>query len=730
MEEAKKEGELDLQAILKQAESKTDFPEVSFDEFTPPTDEEWKVACEALLKGAPFEKVMYTKTYEGITFDPMYTYKHTDAILPRDTFPGMGDYLRGTNVSGYVGKPWGIAQSCDETLPKENNELLKFEISKGSTVYNVRLDTATLQNQDVKDADKVGEDGCSITTLDDMHQLLDGLKLEEYPLYMYGGASSLPLLAMTAAAVQSSGKTMEKVTGFVGANPIGQMVRKGKNYATLAQLYDEMAACAKWAVKNAPGLRTVMVRDDVFSRGGANDVQDTAYILAMAVEYLRALMERGLTIKEAASQIFFGVSMGANFFMQIAKLRASRPIWANIIKAFGGDEADQAMHVHGRPALFFKTLFDPYVNMLRDTTEIFSGVVGGLDSYENSTFDAPIRKGDVFSRRIARNVQVMLQEEFGMLQPIDPSGGSWAVETLTKQIKEKIWAEFQNIEAKGGIVKALKDGYPQEAIEATLNARFKALELRKDRIVGSNMYPNMTEELLDPRTEDVAALKKQRLADVDAYLSDIDGKYKADSLAKLKGAAADEVVEAAIEAVKAGATIAEVRAALNKGGEAETVKTIAPHRWSERFEDLRLTTEKYKKEHDGDNVKVFLANMGPIPQHKARADFSTSFLQVGEFNVEGNNGFETTDAAAAAAKESGADVAVICSTDKTYPEIVPDLAPKLRAALPNATIYLAGAAPKDLEPVYREAGVDDFISVKANCYEILRFLQKKKGMID
>lgn len=143
-----------------------------------------------------------------------------------------------------------------------------------------------------------------------------------------------------------------------------------------------------------------------------------------------------------------------------------------------------------------------------------------------------------------------------------------------------------------------------------------------------------------------------------------------------------------------------------------------------------MVTEAYKKAHNDDNVKVFLANMGPIPQHKARADFSTSFLQVGEFNVELNNGFKTTDEAAAAAKESGADVAVICSTDKTYPEIVPELAPKLKAALPNATIYLAGAAPKDLEPVYREAGVDDFISVKANCYEILRFLQKKKGMID
>lgn len=727
MEEEKKEGELDLQAILKQAESKTDFPEVTFDEFTPPTDEEWKEACEALLKGAPFDKVMYTKTYEGITFDPMYTRKHTEDILPKGSYPGMGDYLRGTKVSGYVGKPWGIAQSCDETLPKENNELLKFEIEKGSTVYNVRLDKATLLNQDVKDAEKVGDDGCSVTTLDDFHTLLDGLKLDEYPLYMYTGASALPALAGVAAKLNACGHKLEKLSGFIGADPIGQLVENGKNFAPLEQLYDEMAESAKWAVKNAPGVRTIMVRDDVFSRGGASDVQDTAYILAIAVEYIRQLMKRGLTIKEAAGQIFFGISMGANFFMQIAKLRASRPIWANIIKAFGGDEEDMAMHVHGRPALFFKTVFDPYVNMLRNTTEIFSGVVGGIDSYENEPFDEPIRKGDVFSRRIARNVQVMLQEEFGMLQPIDPSGGSWAVETLTKQIKEKIWEEFQAIEGKGGIVKALETGYPQDTIAATLADRFKKLEFRKDRIVGSNMYPNMTEELLDRREEDHAALKTQRQADIDAYVSDMDDKHKEETLAALKEQA---TVCAAIKAFQAGATIGEIRAALNKGGESETLKAIEPHRWSERFEELRMVTEAYKKAHNDDNVKVFLANMGPIPQHKARADFSTSFLQVGEFNVELNNGFKTTDEAAAAAKESGADVAVICSTDKTYPEIVPELAPKLKAALPNATIYLAGAAPKDLEPVYREAGVDDFISVKANCYEILRFLQKKKGMID
>lgn len=723
------EGNLDLQAILKKANEETNFPEVSLDEFEPPTDEEWKEACQALLKAAPFDKIMYTKTYEDITFEPMYTRKHTDDILPKGVLPGEGDFLRGARENGYVGQPWGVAQACDETMPKENNALLKFENDHGSTVYNVKVDNATLQNIDAADAEKVGDIGCSITTLDDMHQVLEGLKLEEFPLYVYAGASAVPMLSLVAATLEADGKNAKILKGFVGANPIAEMVVNGKSLAPMGQLYDEMAEAAKWAIANAPGLKTVMARSDVFSRGGANDVQEIAYTLAMGVAYIRALMERGLTIKEAAGQIFFGFSMGANFFMQIAKMRAVRPIWANIIKAFGGDTEDQRIHVHGRPALFFKTEFDPYVNMLRDTTQIFSGVVGGLDSYENPSFDESIRKGDVFSRRIARNIQIMLQEEFGMLQPIDPAGGSWAVETLTKQIKEKIWAEFQAIEAKGGIVAALKEGYPQAQIAEVLAKRFKALDFRKDRIVGSNMYPNMTEKLLDPRTEDFVDNKAKRVAEINAYLASVlDGKDAA--ISALKAAAAGEVEAKAIAAVKAGATIAEIRDALNKGGEVETVETISAHRWSERFEALRKVTEAYKAAHNGDNVKVFLANMGPIPQHKARADFSTSFLQVGEFDVELNNGFQTTDEAAAAAKESGADVCVICSTDKTYPEIVPELAPKLKAALPNATIYLAGAAPKDLEKVYMDAGVDDFISVKANCYQILEFLQKKKGMID
>ena len=655
----------------------------------------------------------------------MYTRKHTEDILPKGVMPGMGDYLRGVDAAGYIGKPWGIAQACDETLPAENNELLRHEHDKGATIYHIVLDTASRAGVDARQAEAVGDTGTSVTTVEDMHVLLTGLDLAKFPLYVYAGANAVPLLALVAAARRASGEDMAQVRGIVGADPIGALAADGKLPASLDAHYDSLAAAARWATVNAPHLRTVFVRSDVYSNGGANDVQEVASVLATATAYLRALCERGLTIDEAASQIAFAFSMGANFFLQIAKLRAVRPLWAQIVGAFGGSAEAQKMRIHARPALFFKTIYDPYVNMLRNTTEIFSGVVGGIDSFESAPFDEPIRKGDEFSRRIARNVQIMLQEEFGLLQPIDPAGGSWAVETLTRQMKEKIWAEFQRIEKEGGIVAALRAGSLQESVAAVLAARFKNADLRRDRIVGNNMYPNMTETLLETRAEDTAALKAQRTADIDAYLSDIDVKHRDEALASLRQA---HSVDNAVEAALAGATIAELMTAVTEGNGAETVTAIAPHRWSERFEALRQRTEEYKAEKN-DNVKIFLANMGPIPQHKARADFTTGFLQVGAFEVLGNDGFKTVEEAADAARASGADAVVICSTDATYPEIVPALAPKLHEVLPKARVFLAGAAPKDLLETYKEAGIDEYISVRANCYEILESLQKQKGMI-
>ncbi len=727
----------ELEAMLRKSENVTEFPEVTLDEFTEPSWDEWVEACNALLKGAPFDKVMYTKNYEDITFDPIYRLKETDAILPTDDYPGMGDYLRGATLNGYVHEPWGIAQACDETLPAENNELLKEEIAKGSTVYHIKLDTATMNGIDAKDAEKIGDVGVNVTTVEDMSVLLNGLKLDKYPLMIYTGAGAKGIIALTEAALKGAGKDLQGVKGVIGADPLGELVVNGKSSTSLNALYDEMAETIKYTREHAPLIRPVYVRRDCFTDGGANAVQEVAYTFASAVEYVREMQKRGISLKDIAASLYFAFNQGANFFMEIAKLRALRQVWAAIMEAFGAEEADRSIMVHGRSSRFTKTVIDPYVNMLRNCTQTFSGVVGGVNTYENPPFDELIRKGDVFSRRIARNLHVMLQEEFGMLCPIDPAGGSWAVESLTKQIVEKIWAEFQKIEGMGGMVKALQAGYPQEQIAKTLDERFKALELRKDRAVGVNMYPNMTEEPLERRAEDSEALKKQRAAAVAAYVADIDTNFVAGKLADVAS------VEAAIEAFSNGATLGQVAAAGCKAEAIEAITPITAHHWTERYEALRFDTERYMKE-TGKNVEVFLANMGPIPQHKARADFSTSFLQVGEFNVHLNNGFQDDEGKpgsryekCVAALKAGIDdkgtpydVAVICSTDKTYPEDVPALAPMLKAANPNMTLFLAGAAPKDLEAIYLAAGVDDFISVKANCFATLKKLQQKKGMIE
>ena len=727
----------ELEAMLRKSENVTEFPEVTLDEFTEPSWDEWVEACNSLLKGAPFDKVMYTKNYEDITFDPIYRLKETDAILPTDDYPGMGDYLRGATLNGYVHEPWGIAQACDETLPADNNELLKEEIAKGSTVYHIKLDTATMNGIDAKDAEKIGDVGVNVTTVEDMSVLLNGLKLDKYPLMLYTGAGAKGIIALTEAALKGAGKDLQGVKGVIGADPLGELIVNGKSSTSLNALFDEMAETIKYTREHAPLIHPVYVRSDCFTDGGANAVQEVAYTFASAVEYIREMQKRGISLKDIAASLYFAFNQGANFFMEIAKLRALRQVWAAIMEAFGAEEADRSIMVHGRSSRFTKTVIDPYVNMLRNCTQTFSGVVGGVNTYENPPFDELIRKGDVFSRRIARNLHVMLQEEFGMLCPIDPAGGSWAVESLTKQIVEKIWAEFQKIEGMGGMVKALQAGYPQEQIAKTLDERFKALELRKDRAVGVNMYPNMTEEPLERRTEDSEALKKQRAAAVAAYVADIDTNFVAGKLADVA------TVEAAIEAFSNGATLGQVAAAGCKAEEIESITPITAHHWTERYEALRFDTERYMKE-TGKNVEVFLANMGPIPQHKARADFSTSFLQVGEFNVHLNNGFQDDEGKpgsryekCVAALKAGIDdkgtpydVAVICSTDKTYPEDVPALAPMLKAANPNMTLFLAGAAPKDLEAIYLAAGVDDFISVKANCFATLKKLQQKKGMIE
>jgi methylmalonyl-CoA mutase len=344
-------------------------------------------------------------------------------------------------------------------------------------------------------------------------------------------------------------------------------------------------------------------------------------------------------------------------------------------------------------------------------------------------FNEATHAGDEFSRRVSRNAQVMLQNEFHLLQPIDPSGGSWYIESLTDTFAKKTWEAIQEIEGKGGIIAAIKEGRVQAAVDDILQQRFKKLSGRSDRAVGINMYPNTTETPLrfaEPDVKATAAKREKELQKAKSERSDAEVGTKLESISKGSGG---DMIELIIGAAKSGATIGEISGALGAGSSPEPkIKPVPEHRWTEQFEAMRKRTEEYR-DRTGDNVKIFLANMGPIPQHKARADFISGFMEVGNFNVLKNDGFKTVEECADAAIASGADVAVICSTDATYPELVPPLAENIKKRGSSMKVFLAGAPAEEFKESYVNAGVDDFISVRSNCLAVLTDLQKAKGMM-
>lgn len=716
------------EAEMKQSEP----PQVTFEEFNVPTYEEWKQETITSLKGASFEKKLFTKTYEGITLEPIYTMEMAPDPNALSNLPGAENYMRGIRAGGYIHKSWLIAQANNEVLPEKLNESIRHQLEKGATSINIALDEKTKQGKNVEqDFDDIQKGGVSLSTIQDMYHIFQDVDLGKYELYMHAGASSTMLIGMMSATCRANSDAIEKIHGVVGADPIGTLAEDGQLPTSVHDLYNEMAHTIVWTEENMPKLRNILVQGEIYNDGGASAVQELGYVLSTAIEYIRAMQLRSIDIQTIAKHMQFSFSIGSNFFMEIAKFRAARMLWSQVIESFGGDKEAQKMVIHARTAKFNKSSYDPYVNMLRTTTEAFSGVVGGVDSLQVGEFDEVIRFGDEFSRRIARNTQVILQNECNLRQPIDPAGGSWYIETLTQQIAQKAWNVLQSVEEEGGMVSALRKGIVQNAVTDVLKQRLKNLARRADRVVGVNMYANMLEEELEKHPLDETELQKLREQQVQDFVADVDTIYRDEKLSAIKKGLNNQygtVLDQVTSAFAAGATLGEVTEALRQEGKIEKIDTIIEkHRLTEQFELLRHKAKQYETE-KGEKLKIFLANMGPIPQHKPRADFSTGFFEVGGFEVLKNDGFETVEEAAEAAIKSGAYVAIICSTDITYPEIVPALAKQIKLNKPEMIMMLAGAPAPEHEEAYREAGIEEFIHVRANCLDILTWLQQRGGI--
>ena len=690
--------------------------------FPASTYEEWKAAAESLLKGAPFDKVMLTRTPDGIVKQPIYLKESLDPSGPAGTLPGADGYLRGARPDGYRMTPWEIAQDIPAADPAEFNRALLSDLARGQDAVNLTPDSATRAGLDPDSArpGDVATDGLSIASLADLGRALRGVVPEAVTLHFRAGAGGLALEALFLAWLEEKKADPARIRGSLGMDPLAVLADTGSLPQPLATSYDEMAALVRHNSTALPGFRAVGADGFPYHDAGASSTQEIGILLATGTAYLRALAERGVSIDDAARQIRFTVAIGPDFFLEIAKLRALRPLWTRIVRELGGS-ADAARPVtHARTGRYNKTLHDPYVNLLRTTTEALSGVIGGADSLHVAPFDECLGAADEFSRRIARNTQIILQEECELTAVIDPAGGSWYIEALTQQVAEKAWDFFRAIEGQGGLAAALENGFLRNAIAAVHDEAVGQLAQRRRALVGTNQYPNLGEA--DPAvcTADAAALHARRAREVAAHRVSAEAHADAEILAALtRVSESDGLLAPLQQAAAAGATIGELTRAARAGITASaSVEKLPDLRLAEGYEALRAASRSYRSR-EGHGPKLHLATLGALRRHKPRADFIRAFFETGGFEISYPAGSAEPDAVAATAAASGARLIVICGHDEDYPTLVPPVLAALRAAVPGATLLLAGH-PGDHEAAFRAAGLDDFVTVKSNNHETNR----------
>ena len=696
------------------------------EEFPAHTYEEWKEAAVQLLKGRPFEKTLVTPTYEGFSLEPIYTRETAGELSHLRDAPGRGSRVRGSRAEGYLQGGWLVSQELYAPTPSQLNKVLLKELEGGQSELNLWLDLPTRRGVDVDsgEAGEAGICGLSLNSVDDCKALLEGVHPEMVSLYLRSGAAGPALYALLVAALREKGVELSGIRGCLGLDPIGWLVESGNLPGELERLQDATAALVRHAALVMPAFQILDVQGHSYHNGGGSSVQEMAAMLATGVAYLSALVERGIAAEQAAPRMRLSVTIGGNYFIEVAKLRALRMLWARVLEAFGVPEEARRMHLHARTGLWNKTLFDPYVNMLRTTTEAFSAVVGGCDSLHVGPFDEIIRESDAFSRRIARNTHTILAEECGLANVIDPAGGSWTVEALTDRMASEAWKQFQDIQAEGGILAVLQSGKLQEQIENIRSEKARNIQRRKDVIVGTNTYPNATETVLPARSLDYAGARSERLASVEQWKAGRDAEAVEKAISALREATGERKIEALVGAAGEGATLGELTAALDLGEPGFAVKPIRLQRSAADFEKLRFATQALKE--TGKPTQIHQLNMGPSRGYRIRADWTSSFFQVAGLEVLGDEDYAGQEDALAALKASGARVAVITSDDETYGTVVESLARAVKEMDPGVTVLLAGA-PGDREAAWKSAGVDDFVHVRVNNYTFNRALLVSLG---
>lgn len=659
-------------------------------EFPPATREQWRVLVDKGLKGAPFEKRLVTRLYEGIAVQPLYTADDWPAAGDPSGLPGFAPFTRGGHAAGPGPDGWDILTEHDASDPKAANTAILTDLLRGATAIRLRLD-------------RPDSPGIAIDRLDDLDRTLANVYPEMVPLSLEAGGDAVAGAALLAALWRRRSVMPDKARGAFNADPIGTLAAAGALPGSLEAALADTAGLAAWTARNFPQVTAVGVDSSPWHDAGATESQDLAAAMATGVAYLRALTAAGLDIDTACRQIAFTLSVGCDQFLSIAKLRAARRLWGRIAEASGASEPARAMHLTARTARRIMAQRDPWVNMLRTTVAGFAAGVGGADAVAALPFDAALGESDDFARRIARNSQILLKEESSLARVADPAGGSWYVETLTEQLAQAAWAEFQDIERRGGIAAVLADGSLARAIAGSWAQREANIARRKDPLTGVSEFPNLLEQPVVrpspvPRRHDDVAVAP----------------------AAVGSGSLDDLVEAATS----GATRAGLTAALARGTPAR-VEPLPRHRLHESFEALRDAADRHKRA-QGSWPSVFLANIGPVAQHTARATYAKNLFEAGGIQALGNNGFPDAESVASAFRASGARIAVLCGSDALYEAHAAPFAQALKAAGVEH-LFLAGN-PGDRRADLTAAGIDEFVSVGCDVLSVLRATLARLGV--
>jgi len=684
-----------------------------FEDFEASTYEQWKSAAEKLLKGVPFEKKMYTDTPEGLTLDPIYNFEE-NRLEANENFPGYSKFRRSTKEQGYLKPSWTIMQEEAEPVPKKWNENCLENLKKGVDGINIRLNRQSKDCTEPKRSEEVCLSGLALTDYEDFKQALDSVKLSNYPVYLNCGIHSEIYMAMLYALMESTqpnDQEMSSITGIVGMDPMGRLIETGEIKASLDQVFDSAARLIKWKRDKMPGVKTLIVDTTPYHHAGASAVDELAAAFSTAVFYINELLDRGLTIDEIAGEMTFSFSVASYFFIEIAKLRAARIIWANIVEAYGGNTESSKISIHARTSSRTQTIYDPYVNMLRDTSQAFSAVLGGVDSLHVAPFDERKGLSSAFSKRIAKNVQLILKEECHLTMPIDPVGGTWSIEKMTDQLCHKAWERFQLIQQKGSILQYYQAGLVESDIKKSREFRQKEFTSRKRGIVGNNMYPNLSESPVCVDKDYEHSMKEHLFQEL---------KHKKQTLDETLSLNQPVQIEELAVKLKAGVSLSKLSGAMFNGS--TEIKPLAVHPDAELFEQLRQQSCEIR-EKTGELPKVFCANFSKLAVHKPRTDFTKGFFEVGGFDVIAQHSFETVQEAVEKTSLSKAPIVVICSSDAVYPQVVVPFIKLIKEKDHTIKVILAGKPEKELEEDYKNAGLDDFIFVKTDVYQFLKKAQ-------